>query len=57
MQEKPIKTVELPEQSDGVYKVRTGMRNEKLIQVRAGSSGEYRRFTKDDGNLIIFVRV
>jgi hypothetical protein len=44
-------------ESDGVFKVRTGNHSEKLLQVRASMSGEYRRFTEDNGNKIIFVKV
>jgi hypothetical protein len=42
---------------DGVYKVRSGVNGEKLIQVRPGTTGEYRRFTEDNGKKIIFVKV
>jgi hypothetical protein len=43
--------------SDGVFKVRTGNHGEKLIQLRAGSNGEYRRFTEDGGKRVIFEKV
>ena len=42
---------------DGVYKVRVGNKQEKIIQVRADMAGEYRRFTEDNGNRIVFVKV
>ena len=45
------------DENDGDFKVRTGNNNEKLLQVRASMSGEYRRFTEDDGARIVFVKV
>jgi hypothetical protein len=45
------------ETSDGVYKVRSGQHREKLIQVRADMAGEYRRFTEDNGQRIVFQKV
>lgn len=42
---------------DGVYKVRTGNKHEKIIQIRADMAGEYRRFTEDNGNKITFIKV
>ena len=45
------------ERGDGVYRIRTGNNHEKLIQVRADMSGEYRRLTEDDGERIIFQKV
>ena len=42
---------------DGVFKIRSGHKFEILIQVRADMAGEYRRFTEDDGERIIFQKV
>jgi hypothetical protein len=42
---------------DGVYKVRIGNNNEKLIQMSQVCHGEYRRFTEDDGERVIFQKV
>ena len=44
-------------EGDGVFKVRKGNFDEKLIQVRKDIKGTYRRFTEDDGKRIVFVRV
>lgn len=45
------------EENDGVYKVRSLNNNEKVLQVRSNMSGEYRRFTEDEGKRIVFVKV
>jgi hypothetical protein len=41
---------------DGVYKVRE-LGDEKFLVVRKDMKGEYRRFTEDDGDRIIFQKV
>jgi hypothetical protein len=42
---------------DGVYKVRTGNNQEKLLQVRTTMSGEYRRYVNEDETAILFEKV
>jgi hypothetical protein len=54
---KPVSEVENSEIADGVYKVRTQTNGAKMLQVRKDLSGEYRRFTEDDGKKIVFVKV
>lgn len=52
-----VRIIDNDVKGDGVYKVRNGNHNEKLIRMRADISGEYRRFTEDNGNRVVFVRV
>jgi hypothetical protein len=43
---------------DGVFSVRRLKKGgEQFLRVRADMSGEYRRFTEDDGERIIFQKV
>lgn len=45
------------EEGDGVYKVRKGTNDVRLLQIRSDMRGEYRRFTEDGGKRIVFVKV
>jgi hypothetical protein len=44
-------------ESDGVYKVGLITHGAKFLRVRAELSGEYRRWTLDDGETIVFKKV
>lgn len=46
-----------PTNGDGVYKIRIANHLEKVIQMRADLSGEWRRFTSEDGKHVVFEKV
>ncbi|MDD3962486.1 MAG: hypothetical protein PHT77_11570 [Bacteroidales bacterium] len=49
--------MELIGEGDGVFKVRKGNHDEKVVQVRSDLKGVFRRFTEDDGTKVVFVKV
>lgn len=45
------------DEGDGVFKVRKGNNDEKIIQVRSDLKGVFRRFTNEEGTEVLLKKV
>lgn len=46
-----------PRDSDGVYRAGTGTNGVRFLRIRADLAGDWRRWTLDDGQTIVFRKV
>jgi hypothetical protein len=46
-----------PRESDGVYRAGTGTHGVRFLRIRADLAGDWRRWTLDDGETIVFKKV